>query len=98
MSPSVRPTGALRAPAMPSEERRASIIEAIRPLLAEHGDRLTSRQIAEAAGIAELADAVERGESPALEDGVVEGARGHPSTLASAPLAASRPGVRVLEL
>ncbi len=53
MSPSVRPTGALRAPAMPSEERRASIIEAIRPLLAEHGDRLTSRQIAEAAGIAE---------------------------------------------
>ena len=33
---------------------------------------------------------VERGESPALEDGVVEGARGHPSTLAARPCAAGR--------
>ncbi len=53
VSPSPRTTSTLRAPALPVEERRASIIQAIRPLLAEHGDRLTSRQIAEAAGVAE---------------------------------------------
>jgi len=38
---------------MPAEERRAAIIAAVRPLLIEHGERVTTRQIAEAAGIAE---------------------------------------------
>jgi AcrR family transcriptional regulator len=38
---------------MPVEERRAMIIHAITPLLLKHGRDLTSRQIAEAAGIAE---------------------------------------------
>jgi AcrR family transcriptional regulator len=42
-----------RASALPPDERRAAIIEAVRPLFVEHGDRLTSRQIAEAAGVAE---------------------------------------------
>lgn len=47
------PTSPKRATAMPPEERRAAIIQAVRPLLVEHGDRITSRQIADAAGIAE---------------------------------------------
>lgn len=42
-----------RATALPAEERRAAIIEAVRPLLARHGDAITTRQIACAAGIAE---------------------------------------------
>ena len=42
-----------RAAALPPEERRSAIVAATLPLLLEHGDRVTSRQIAEAAGIAE---------------------------------------------
>ena len=42
-----------RAPALAPDERRAMIVAATLPLLLEHGDRVTSRQIAEAAGIAE---------------------------------------------
>lgn len=38
---------------MPPEERRASIIEATLPLLLHHGPSLTTRQVAEAAGVAE---------------------------------------------
>ncbi len=38
---------------MPPNERRAAIIEAVRPLLAEYGESVTSKQIAHAAGIAE---------------------------------------------
>ena len=38
---------------MPADQRRASIIAATRPLLAEHGLDLTTRQVAEATGIAE---------------------------------------------
>lgn len=49
--PTVSPSR--RASALPPDERRAAIVEAVRPLLVEHGDRLTSRQIAEAAGVAE---------------------------------------------
>ena len=47
------PVPAKRASAMPPEQRRAAIIEAVRPLLAEFGESLTSKQIAAAAGIAE---------------------------------------------
>jgi AcrR family transcriptional regulator len=42
-----------RASALPLDERRSMIVAATLPLLLEHGERVTSRQIAEAAGIAE---------------------------------------------
>jgi AcrR family transcriptional regulator len=42
-----------RATALPPDERRSMIVAVTLPLLLEHGDRVTSRQIAEAAGIAE---------------------------------------------
>lgn len=42
-----------RAPALPAEERRSAIIEAALPLFLERGVNVTSRQIAEAAGVAE---------------------------------------------
>lgn len=42
-----------RAVALPPDQRRAVIIDATRPLLVEHGEKVTTRQIAEAAGIAE---------------------------------------------
>lgn len=45
------PTG--RAAPMPAEERRAAIIAAATPLVCDHGAAVTSREIAEAAGIAE---------------------------------------------
>ena len=38
---------------MSPEERRSSIIDAVVPLLKEHGRNVSSRQIAEAAGVAE---------------------------------------------
>src|SRR5450432_3834576 len=46
-------TKARRAAALPPDQRRSMIVAATLPLLIEHGDRVTSRQIAEAAGIAE---------------------------------------------
>src|SRR6185312_12161938 len=42
-----------RASALPPDERRSMIVDAALPLILEHGDRVTSKQIAEAAGIAE---------------------------------------------
>ena len=42
-----------RAAALPPDERRAAIIAAVVPLLREHGEAITCRQIAVAAGIAE---------------------------------------------
>jgi AcrR family transcriptional regulator len=47
------PTLTRRASPMAVEDRRAMIIDAIIPLLLEHGASITSRQIAEGAGIAE---------------------------------------------
>ena len=38
---------------MPAEERRAAIVSATVPLLCEHGELVTTRQIAESAGVAE---------------------------------------------
>ncbi len=42
-----------RATALPPDERRAAIVEATKPLLFEHGEMVTTRQIATAAGVAE---------------------------------------------
>jgi AcrR family transcriptional regulator len=45
--------GARRAQPLSLDDRQAMIIDAVIPLLIEHGRSVTSRQIAEAAGIAE---------------------------------------------
>ncbi|MCK2220337.1 TetR/AcrR family transcriptional regulator [Actinomadura sp. ATCC 31491] len=42
-----------RVPAMAPDERRAALIAATLPLLREHGTAVSTRQIAEAAGVAE---------------------------------------------
>jgi AcrR family transcriptional regulator len=42
-----------RATALPPDERRSMIVQAALPLLIEHGEMVTTRQIADAAGIAE---------------------------------------------
>jgi AcrR family transcriptional regulator len=42
-----------RASALPASERRAAIVAATIPLVMEHGAAITTRQIAEAAGVAE---------------------------------------------
>ena len=42
-----------RASPLPPDERKAAIIQAVIPAVIEHGAALTSRQIAEAAGVAE---------------------------------------------
>ena len=42
-----------RAAALPPDERRAAIIAATEPLVLEHGEGVTSKQIAAAAGVAE---------------------------------------------
>lgn len=46
-------TSRRRAAALPPEQRRQVLVEATMPLLLEHGTSVTTRQIAEAAGIAE---------------------------------------------
>ena len=51
MTPTTRRSG--RAAPMAPDERRRTIIEAVVPLLLQHGDEVTTKQIAEAAGIAE---------------------------------------------
>lgn len=43
----------VRAPAMAPDERRDALVEATLPLLREHGRGVTTRQIAESAGVAE---------------------------------------------
>jgi AcrR family transcriptional regulator len=42
-----------RAAALPPDERRAELVAATLPLVREHGSAVTTRQIAEAAGVAE---------------------------------------------
>src|SRR5262245_34588972 len=43
----------VRAAPLPPDERRAMIVQATIPLVVEHGEMVTTRQIADAAGIAE---------------------------------------------
>jgi AcrR family transcriptional regulator len=47
------PAPSRRAAALPPAERRAAIVAATLPLMMQHGTRVSTRQIAEAAGIAE---------------------------------------------
>lgn len=42
-----------RADPLPADRRRSAIVEATRALLVEHGEMVTTRQIARAAGVAE---------------------------------------------
>ncbi|GIF49281.1 TetR family transcriptional regulator [Asanoa ferruginea] len=42
-----------RARPLPPEERRAALVEATLPLVVQHGTKVTTKQIAEAAGVAE---------------------------------------------
>lgn len=53
MTPPVATRRTGRAAALPPEERRAAIVAATLPLLYERGEKVTTRQIAEACGIAE---------------------------------------------
>jgi AcrR family transcriptional regulator len=48
-----RPVRQGRAAPLAPEERRKAIVDAVIPLIIEHGDSVSTRQIAEAAGIAE---------------------------------------------
>lgn len=52
-SPDVPPPSARRARPLPPDQRRAALIAATLPLLREHGLEVSTRQIAEAAGVAE---------------------------------------------
>ena len=52
-SPGVTTKRRSRAAPLPPEERRAALVDAVIPLLGTHGREVTSRQIAEAAGVAE---------------------------------------------
>jgi AcrR family transcriptional regulator len=63
-----------RAVALPPEERRAAIVAATLPLLIEHGEMITTRQIADAAGIAEGTIFRAFPDKEALLDAVVEAA------------------------
>lgn len=47
------PASSRRAAPLPPDQRRAAIVRSVLPLLVEHGDAVTSRQIARAAGVSE---------------------------------------------
>ena len=53
MQPPAAPSRSRRASPMAPDERRRAIIEAVVPLLVEHGGDVSTREIAEACGIAE---------------------------------------------
>jgi AcrR family transcriptional regulator len=53
MLPPVKPITTGRARPLPPDERREMLVRATLPLLAEHGMKVTTRQIAQAAGVAE---------------------------------------------
>ncbi|MFN8026958.1 MAG: TetR family transcriptional regulator [Acidimicrobiia bacterium] len=66
--PATRP----RAAALPVEERRAAIVAAALPLFLEHGARVTSKEIAAAAGIAEGTIFRVFDDKPALLEAIVD--------------------------
>src|SRR3954447_2858275 len=66
--------GRVRAAAMPLEERRSAIVAATLPLFLEQGPGLTTREIAQAAGIAEGTIFRVFDDKNALLDAVIEAA------------------------
>jgi AcrR family transcriptional regulator len=66
--------GRSRATALPLEERRAAIVQATLPLFLEHGGALTTKEIAQAAGIAEGTIFRVFEDKTALLDAVIEAA------------------------
>ena len=66
--------GRVRAAAMPLEERRSAIVAATLPLFLEQGPGLTTREIAQAAGIAEGTIFRVFDDKTALLDAVIEAA------------------------
>src|SRR5450755_25915 len=87
MSQPLGATKTRRAAALPPQERRSMIVDATLPLLLEHGDRVTTRQIAEAAGIAEGTIFRAFGDKDEVIAAVVE------SALDPAPLEAALNGI-----
>lgn len=61
-----------RASPMTPDDRRAAIIDAVAPLVMEHGRAITSREIAEAAGVAEGTVFRAFGDKDTLIDAVIE--------------------------
>ncbi|MFT8394629.1 TetR/AcrR family transcriptional regulator [Propionibacterium sp.] len=61
-----------RAAPLPADERRRTIIDATRPLLVAHGAAFTTKQIAEAAGVAEGTIFRVFGSKQELLDAVIE--------------------------
>jgi len=66
--------GRTRAAALPIEERRSAIVAATLPLFLEHGSAVTTREIAQAAGIAEGTIFRVFDDKTALLDAVIEAA------------------------
>ena len=66
--------GSTRAAALPIEERRSAIVAATLPLFLEHGSAVTTREIAQAAGIAEGTIFRVFDDKTALLDAVIEAA------------------------
>jgi AcrR family transcriptional regulator len=84
-----------RASALPPAERRAEIVAATLPLVLAHGAAVTTRQIAEAAGIAEGTIFRVFPDKESLIEAVVESA--FDSTATDAALAAIEPGLPLEE-
>ncbi len=65
-------TTKMRARPLSVEERRAAIVDAVIPLILEHGSEITTRQIAEAAGVAEGTIFRAFGDKDSIIDAAVE--------------------------
>lgn len=91
-------SGRVRASALPPEARRAAIVAAAIPVLIEHGAAATTRQLAEAAGVAEGTIFRVFPDKNALVEAVVETALDpEPTAEAFAAIAADQPLERRLE-